>query len=147
MLAHGVARNQILHGLKSKLFRQAPRHHLHDRSPRRRIEAQKKIGKSLFSVVQQIVGTIVSESRYLTADMELFASDKVFSRFQLVPFRSDGKVGEAALSGTSLFRPAGWGCRAFPDPGLQLGDPAEPEVLAKHAPAAGVDRHFPGPQP
>ena len=72
-----------------------------------------KVGKSLLSVVQHIITTMVGESRYLTADMELFASDEVFSRFQLVPFRPEGKVGEAALAGTSLYAAAGWCARAF----------------------------------
>jgi len=73
-----------------------------------------RTGKSLLSVVENIVGTVVSSSRYLTADMELFAKDEVFSRFQLVPFRPEsGRVGGAALAGTSLFAAAGWCARAF----------------------------------
>jgi Patatin-like phospholipase len=76
------------------------------------------VGKSLFSVVKNIVPTFIAESRYRTADMELFANDDVYSRYQLVPFRpqsTDGpaKVGEPALAGTSLFAAAGWCCRAF----------------------------------
>ena len=60
------------------------------------------VGKSLFSVVKNIVPTFIAESRYRTADMELFAADDVYSRYQLVPFRppsADGpaKVGEPAL--------------------------------------------------
>lgn len=73
-----------------------------------------RTGKSLLSVVEDIVGTVVGGGRYLTADMELFANDDVFSRFQLVPFRPEkGKVGEAALAGTALYAAAGWCARAF----------------------------------
>jgi hypothetical protein len=72
------------------------------------------VGTSLLSVIRNIIPTFVAESRYQTADMDLFADDSVFSRFQLVPFRPEaGKVGETALSGTALFAAAGWCARAF----------------------------------
>ena len=79
-------------------------------------------GASLYSVANSIVGTFVSGGRYLTADMELFAKDDVFSRFQLVPFRPSPnpndslgvqKIGAEALSGTSLYAAAGWCSRDF----------------------------------
>ena len=71
-------------------------------------------GKSLLAVVKQIIGTAVSGARYLTADMELFARQDVFSRYQLVPFRVDRQaVGEAALAGTTLYAAAGWCAREF----------------------------------
>jgi hypothetical protein len=70
-------------------------------------------GKSLLAVVETIIGTVVSAARYLTADMELFANEDVFSRFQLVPFREQDKVGEAALAGTSLYAAGGWCSRSF----------------------------------
>jgi predicted acylesterase/phospholipase RssA len=73
-----------------------------------------RTGKSLLAVVETIIGTVVSAARYLTADMELFAKDDVFSRFQLVPFRPEkDKVGEAALAGTSLYAAGGWTSRSF----------------------------------
>lgn len=72
------------------------------------------VGKSLVSVFKKMIPTFVAQSRYRTADMELFASDGVYSRFQLVPFRpEDNKVGEPALAGTSLFAAAGWCSRSF----------------------------------
>jgi hypothetical protein len=76
------------------------------------------VGKSLVSVFKNMIPTFIAESRYQTADMELFASDGVYSRFQLVPFRPsddphDRKVGEPALAGTSLFAAAGWCSRSF----------------------------------
>jgi hypothetical protein len=100
------------------------------RNPRNRTEANRAIfmidpladaakpmaatGRSFLAVVSQIIGTAVGGARYLTADMELFADENVFSRFQLVPFRrSSGKVGEDALAGSSLFAAAGWCARAF----------------------------------
>jgi hypothetical protein len=71
-------------------------------------------GKSLLAVVKQIIGAAVSGARYLTADMELFARQDVFSRYQLVPFRVDRQaVGEAALAGTTLYAAAGWCAREF----------------------------------
>ena len=80
------------------------------------------VGTSLVSVVKNIIPTFIAESRYQTADMELFADDKVCSRFQLVPFRKDDdKVGEAALAGTSLFALAGWCKREFRVHDFQLG--------------------------
>jgi hypothetical protein len=73
------------------------------------------VGTSLLSVVKNIIPTFVAEARYRTADMALFADDAVYSRFQLVPFRptAEGRVGEAALTGTSLFAAAGWCSRFF----------------------------------
>ncbi len=72
------------------------------------------VGTSLLSVTKNIISTFVAEARYQTADMVLFGDDDVCSRFQLVPFRkSDNKVGEAALAGTSLFAVAGWCCRDY----------------------------------
>ena len=80
------------------------------------------VGKSLVSVLKNIVPTFIAESRYLTADMELFANDNVFSRFQLVPFRPEaGKTADAALAGTSLFAAAGWCSRAFRQHDFLLG--------------------------
>jgi hypothetical protein len=74
----------------------------------------KPTGKSLLAVVESIVGSTISAARYLTADMELFANEDVFSRFQLVPFRTDPpKLGEKALAGSTLFAAAGWCARAF----------------------------------
>jgi hypothetical protein len=73
-----------------------------------------QVGKGLVAVAESIIPAVVGAARYLTADMELFADDDVFSRFQLVPFRPElGKIGEAALAGTSLFAAAGWCAREF----------------------------------
>ena len=75
-----------------------------------------KVGLSLPAVAQVMTQAFVSESRYLTADMDLFADETVFSRFQLIPNRIvDGhpQVGEQALAGTGLFAMAGWCTRAF----------------------------------
>ena len=96
------------------------------------------VGKSLYSVVKNIVPTFIAESRYQTADMELFADDDVYSRYQLVPFRppsADGpaKVGEPALAGTSLFAAAGWCCRAFR---------AHDFLLGRHNMQAYLQREF-----
>jgi hypothetical protein len=77
------------------------------------------VGKSLLAVAGTMVGTFVGASRYLTADMELFADNDVFSRFQLVPFRpasagpGGGRVGETALAGSTLYALAGWCAREF----------------------------------
>jgi hypothetical protein len=74
------------------------------------------VGQSLVAVVKAIVPNFVGGARYLTADLELFADEDVFSRFQLVPKRDvDGQivVGEAALAGTDLFAVAGWCAREF----------------------------------
>lgn len=72
------------------------------------------VGKSLVSVFKNMIPTFIAESRYQTADMELFGNEGVYSRFQLVPFRrADNKVGEPALAGTSLFAAAGWCSRSY----------------------------------
>lgn len=76
----------------------------------------KPTGISLIEVVKSIVDAYIKESRYLTADLELFADPNIFSRFQLVPNRTvDEKeqVGEAALAGTDFFALGGWCARAF----------------------------------
>jgi hypothetical protein len=96
------------------------------------------VGKSLYSVFKNIVPTFIAESRYQTADMELFSDDDVYSRYQLVPFRppsADGpaKVGEPALAGTSLFAAAGWCCRAFR---------AHDFLLGRHNMQAYLQREF-----
>ncbi|MGH7070574.1 MAG: patatin-like phospholipase family protein [Acetobacteraceae bacterium] len=73
-----------------------------------------RTGKSMLAVIESIIGTVVGGARYLTADMELFAREDVFSRFQLVPFRPEaGKVGTTALAGTSLYAAGGWCARRF----------------------------------
>ena len=73
-----------------------------------------RTGKSLVAVVESIVSMVVGGARYLTADMDLFANEDVFSRFQLVPERSEkGKIGETALAGTSLYAAGGWCSRRF----------------------------------
>lgn len=73
-----------------------------------------RTGKSMLAVIESIIGTVVGGARYLTADMELFAREDVFSRFQLVPFRPEpDKVGTTALAGTSLFAAGGWCARKF----------------------------------
>ena len=79
-------------------------------------------GRSLLRVAEAVVGMFVSASRYLTADMDLFGAEDVFSRFQLVPTRPErGKVGEAALAGTALGALAGWGSRDFRTHDFLLG--------------------------
>jgi hypothetical protein len=71
-------------------------------------------GRSLVRVAGSVVGMFVNGARYLTADLDLFRDEDVFSRFQLVPTRPEpGRVGEAALSGSLLGALAGWGARAF----------------------------------
>jgi hypothetical protein len=78
-----------------------------------------------------LLNTFVGGARYLTADLDLFQDEDVFSRFQLVPTRTglqgeplpgdraptdtNGKplTGEAALAGTDLFALGGWCARPF----------------------------------
>ncbi len=104
-----------------------------------------KTGKSLLSVVENIIGTVVGGGRYLTADMELFANQDVFSRFQLVPFRPEpGKVGEAALAGTSLYAAAGWCARAFRVHDYLLGRQNMQIYLRKEFVLAGDNPLFDG---
>jgi Patatin-like phospholipase len=104
-----------------------------------------RTGKSLVSVVENIIGTVVGGSRYLTADMELFADEDVFSRFQLVPFRPEhGKVGEAALAGTSLYAAAGWCARAFRVHDFLLGRQNMQTYLRKEFVLAGDNPLFAG---
>lgn len=96
------------------------------------------VGKSLMAVVQNIVGTAINAARYLTADMALFAREDVFSRFQLVPFRPEqGRVGEAALAGTSLYAAAGWCAREFRVHDFLLGRWNMQEYLRKEFVLAG----------
>ncbi|MDR3418449.1 MAG: patatin-like phospholipase family protein [Nevskia sp.] len=78
--------------------------------------ALKKVGLSMLSVTKSMVDVFVGSARYLTADKELFASDDVFSRFQLVPNRKvdgEAKIGEDALAGTALMALGGWCAPAF----------------------------------
>jgi|SRR5579859_1779126 len=79
-----------------------------------------RVGRSLVAVLKVMVGSFVSAARYLTADLELFAKEDIFSRFQLVPNRTitimdengvpipKALVGEDALAGTGLMAMAGW---------------------------------------
>ena len=103
------------------------------------------VGKSLMAVAQNIVGTAVNAARYLTADMELFAREDVFSRFQLVPFRPEkDKVGEAALAGTSLYAAAGWCAREFRVHDFLLGRWNMQEYLRRELVLAGDNPLFSG---
>jgi len=96
-------------------------------------EKLEPVGTSLLSVVKNIIPTFIAESRYRTADMALFADDEIYSRFQLVPFRpkGEGKVGEAALAGTSLFAAAGWCSRFFRVHDFLLGRQNMQEYLSR----------------
>ncbi|MGD0110097.1 MAG: hypothetical protein ABSC06_39705 [Rhodopila sp.] len=101
------------------------------------------VGKSLVAVAEALTGTVVSAARYLTADMELFARDDVFSRFQLVPFRPEpGKVGEAALAGASLYGAAGWCARPFRVHDFLLGRWNMKEYLQRQLVLAGNNHLF-----
>jgi hypothetical protein len=89
------------------------------------------IGLSIVAAAKALISTLVGGARYLTADLDLFQAQDVFSRFQLVPTRTglDGRalpgdaaprdkngnppVGEAALAGTDLFALGGWCARPF----------------------------------
>jgi hypothetical protein len=78
--------------------------------------ALERTGRSLSAIAKSIVGAVVAGARYLTADMELFAREDVFSRFQLVPTRKvegEPRAGADALAGTGLFAAAGWCAREF----------------------------------
>jgi hypothetical protein len=97
------------------------------------------VGLSVVATAKALLDTFVGGARYLTADLDLFQDEDVFSRFQLVPNRVglDGEpfpgdaapgdatgevprgvsgqppVGEAALAGTDLFALGGWCARPF----------------------------------
>jgi hypothetical protein len=88
---------------------------------------------------------VVSAARYLTADMELFADEDVFSRFQLVPFRPErDKVGEAALAGTSLYAAGGWCSRSFRVHDYLLGRSNMQAYLRRELVLAGDNKLFEG---
>lgn len=71
-------------------------------------------GRSLLRVASAVVGLFVNGARYLTADIDLFRDEDVFSRFQMVPARPEpGRVGQRALAGTSFGALAGWCARAY----------------------------------
>ena len=92
------------------------------------------VGLSLVAVAKAMEGALVGASRYLTADMDLFANDNVFSRFQLVPTRQvngQSRVGEAALTGASFSAMAGWCTRAFRVHDFLLGRANMLEYLRK----------------
>ncbi len=68
----------------------------------------------LVSVISVLVGAVIDGARYLTADMVLIADKDVFSRFQLVPTRSDLQlVGDAALATACVNAFGGFFCREF----------------------------------
>jgi hypothetical protein len=76
----------------------------------------------VISVIKTLVGAVIDGARYLTADMALIADKDVFSRFQLVPSRSDlGKIGEAALATDFVGAFGGFFCRTFRVHDLLLG--------------------------
>jgi len=86
----------------------------------------KKVGWSMIAIAKVMIGTFVSAARYLTADLDLFARDDIFSRFQLVPNRirpDNGKqlLGEDALAGTGLGALAGWCAPKFREHDFFLG--------------------------
>ena len=89
------------------------------------------VGASLVAAAKALVGTFVGGARYLTSDLALFQNNDVFSRFQLVPSRTDFTgagmpmdaaptdkdgnplVGEAALAGSDFGALLGWCAREF----------------------------------
>lgn len=89
------------------------------------------VGLSLVATLGALVNTFVGGARYLSADLDLFQDQDVFSRFQLVPNRigfdnapfpndlapkdaaGNPPVGEAALAGTDLAALGGWCARPF----------------------------------
>jgi hypothetical protein len=76
----------------------------------------------LVSVIKTLAGAVIDGARYLTADVALIADKEVFSRFQLVPTRSDlGKVGEEALATDWLGAFGGFFCRDFRVHDFMLG--------------------------
>jgi predicted acylesterase/phospholipase RssA len=104
-------------------------------------------GKSLIAVLGGIIPTLVGGARYLTADMALFASTDVFSRFQMVPFRTatpqaPATAGEAALAGDSLFAAAGWCAREFRVHDFLLGRHNMQEYLRSQLLLAGDNPLF-----
>ncbi len=70
-------------------------------------------GRSVVRVLGDLAGLFTQGGRYLTADMDLFRDADVFSRFQLVPTQTGGRVGEQAVAGASLMALAGWFAREF----------------------------------
>jgi predicted acylesterase/phospholipase RssA len=104
-------------------------------------------GKSLVAVLGGIIPTLVGGARYLTADMALFADTDVFSRFQMVPFRTataaaPATAGEAALAGDSLFAAAGWCAREFRVHDFLLGRHNMQEYLRSQLLLAGDNPLF-----
>jgi hypothetical protein len=84
------------------------------------------IGLSAAAVAGAMIGTFTNGARYLTADLERFSKNDVYSRFQLVPsriipFSPSGKkpwvdtlvFGEQALAGTDLGAVGGWCSRRY----------------------------------
>lgn len=85
-------------------------------------KALAKTGRSLLAVAEGIVDTFKDGARYLTADLDLFGDEAVYSRFQLVPFHTDRKkVGSEALAGSLLYAASGWCAPAFRAHDYRLG--------------------------
>jgi hypothetical protein len=102
-------------------------------------------GKSLVAVVKALPGSVVGAARYLTVDMELFVDEAIFSRFQLVPVQLRiGTVGEAALTGSSLFARGGWYARKFRVHDYLLGRQNMREYLRRKLVLAGDNPLFDG---
>lgn len=103
---------------------------------------------ALTNVAVALVGAFIAESRYRTADLDLFADPAVFSRFQLVPHRIDGTgkfvAGERAVAGATLYAFGGWGSPAFRVHDYLLGRANMIEYLRTELLLAGDNPVFEG---
>jgi hypothetical protein len=71
-------------------------------------------GPALRMVLPNVLSAVVQGARYRTADLTLFGDSDVFSRFHLVPWRSEPQLlGAEAVIGSRLFGLAGFFCREW----------------------------------
>jgi hypothetical protein len=105
-----------------------------------------RIGLSLLSAIGGLEPLLVGGARYLTSDMSLFADEQVYSRFQMVPFRTSpagaALVGEAALAGDGLFAAGGWCAREYRLHDFLLGRQNMQAYLSKELLLAGDNPLF-----
>lgn len=100
-------------------------------------------GRSVVRVLGELVGMFTNGTRYLTADMDLFRRDDVFSRFQMVPTRPEaGRVGAKALAGSKLQALAGWCAREYRVHDFLLGRANMQAYLASELVLAGDNPLF-----
>lgn len=75
----------------------------------------------LFSLAGSLVGGLVGQNRYGTADLQLLADPDCYSRFMITPMQSGREIGDRSIAGAACGAFAGFLCQSFRQHDFMLG--------------------------